>query len=118
LVTVGAYAEKPFNIVQSTPSSQDTGLFEYLLPKFTDKTGIDVRVVALGTGQTLKNSKNGDGDVVLVHSKPDEDKFVAGSGFRQQATSAQPTRLSAKCLKRTFNSRAAPLTPARDSYDN
>ena len=44
---------------------------------FTEKTGIDVRVVAVGTGQALKNAQNGDGDVVLVHSKPDEEKFVA-----------------------------------------
>ena len=69
--------EKPFIIVQSTTSTQDSGLFEYLLPKFTDKTGIEVRVVAVGTGQALKNAQNGDGDVVLVHSRPDEDKFVA-----------------------------------------
>src|SRR5262245_9599636 len=69
--------EKPFIVVQSTTSTQDSGLFEYLLPKFTDKTGIEVRVVAVGTGQALKNAENGDGDVVLVHSRPDEDKFVA-----------------------------------------
>jgi tungstate transport system substrate-binding protein len=73
----GAGAEKPFIVVQSTTSTQDTGLFEYLLPKFTDKTGIEVRVVAIGTAQALKNAQNGDGDVVLVHSRPDEDKFVA-----------------------------------------
>ena len=64
------YAEKPFIVVQSTTSTQDTGLFEYLLPKFTDKTGIEVRVVAVGTGQALKNAQNGDGDVVLVHPDP------------------------------------------------
>jgi tungstate transport system substrate-binding protein len=52
-------------------------LFEHILPSFTKKTGIDVRVVAVGTGQALKNAENGDGDVVLVHSKPDEEKFVA-----------------------------------------
>jgi len=69
--------EKPFIVVQSTTSTQDSGLFEYLLPKFTDKTGIEVRVVAVGTGQALKNAQNGDGDVVLVHSRADEDKFVA-----------------------------------------
>jgi tungstate transport system substrate-binding protein len=72
-----AHTEKPFIIVQSTTSTQDTGLFDHLLPKFTDKTGIEVRVVAVGTGQALKNAEKGDGDVVLVHSKPDEEKFVA-----------------------------------------
>jgi tungstate transport system substrate-binding protein len=66
-----------FIIVQSTTSTQNSGLFDYILPKFTKKTGIEVRVVAVGTGQALKNARNGDGDVVLVHSKPDEEKFVA-----------------------------------------
>jgi tungstate transport system substrate-binding protein len=63
--------------VQSTTSTQNSGLFEHILPIFTKKTGIDVRVVAVGTGQALKNAENGDGDVVFVHSKPDEEKFVA-----------------------------------------
>jgi tungstate transport system substrate-binding protein len=72
-----AQAEDKFIIVQSTTSTQNSGLFEHVLPKFTEKTGIDVRVVAVGTGQALKNAENGDGDVVLVHSKPDEEKFVA-----------------------------------------
>lgn len=69
-----------FIILQSTTSTQNSGLFEHILPQFTKKTGIDVRVVAVGTGQALKNAENGDGDVVLVHSKPDEEKFVA-DGF-------------------------------------
>jgi tungstate transport system substrate-binding protein len=66
-----------FIIVQSTTSTQNSGLFEHILPLFTKKTGIEVRVVAVGTGQALKNAENGDGDVVLVHSQPDEEKFVA-----------------------------------------
>jgi len=70
-------AEDKFIIVQSTTSTQNSGLFEHILPEFTKKTGIDVRVVAVGTGQALKNAENGDGDVVFVHSKPDEEKFVA-----------------------------------------
>ncbi len=70
-------AEDKFIIVQSTTSTQNSGLFEHILPMFTEKTGIEVRVVAVGTGQALKNAENGDGDVVLVHSKPDEEKFVA-----------------------------------------
>ena len=73
----GAQAEDKFIIVQSTTSTQNSGLFEHILPMFTNKTGIGVRVVAVGTGQALKNAENGDGDVVLVHSKPDEEKFVA-----------------------------------------
>ena len=70
-------ADDNFIIVQSTTSTQNSGLFEHLLPLFTKKTGIEVRVVAVGTGQALKNAKNGDGDVVLVHSQRDEEKFVA-----------------------------------------
>ena len=66
-----------FIIVQSTTSTQNSGLFEHILPLFTKKTGIEVRVVAVGTGQALKNAQKGDGDVVLVHSQPDEEKFVA-----------------------------------------
>ncbi|WP_395176393.1 substrate-binding domain-containing protein [Roseibium alexandrii] len=72
-----AQAEKPFIIVQSTTSTQNSGLFDDLLPKFTAKTGIDVRVVAVGTGQAIRNAANGDGDVLFVHSKPSEEKFVA-----------------------------------------
>ena len=66
-----------FIIVQSTTSTQNSGLFDHILPIFTNRTGIEVRVVAVGTGQALKNAQNGDGDVVLVHSKPDEEKFIA-----------------------------------------
>lgn len=72
-----ARAADEFIIVQSTTSTQNSGLFEHILPLFTEKTGIEVRVVAVGTGQALKNAENGDGDVVLVHSEPDEAKFVA-----------------------------------------
>jgi tungstate transport system substrate-binding protein len=70
-------AADDFIIVQSTTSTQNSGLFEHILPLFTKKTGIEVRVVAVGTGQALKNAEKGDGDVVLVHSQPDEEKFVA-----------------------------------------
>ncbi len=77
MATIGLAADDDFIIVQSTTSTQNSGLFEHILPKFTEKTGVEVRVVAVGTGQALKNARNGDGDVVLVHSKPDEEKFVA-----------------------------------------
>lgn len=82
--SVGRTGDDNFIIVQSTTSTQNSGLFDYILPKFTEKTGIEVRVVAVGTGQALKNAMNGDGDVVFVHSKPDEEKFVAeGWGLKR-----------------------------------
>ena len=71
-----SWAADNFIIVQSTTSTQNSGLFEHILPLFTEKTGIEVRVVAVGTGQALKNAEKGDGDVVLVHSQRDEEKFV------------------------------------------
>ncbi len=77
LSTAPAQAEDRFIIVQSTTSTQNSGLFDELLPKFTEKTGIEVRVVAVGTGQAIKNAENGDGDVLLVHAKPAEERFVA-----------------------------------------
>ena len=69
-----------FIIVQSTTSTQNSGLFDHILPTFQKKTGIEVRVVAVGTGQALKNARNGDGDVLFVHAKPAEEKFIA-DGF-------------------------------------
>jgi tungstate transport system substrate-binding protein len=76
-----ALAGDQFIIVQSTTSTQNSGLFEHILPKFQEQTGIEARVVAVGTGQALKNAQNCDGDVLFVHAKPDELKFVeAGYG--------------------------------------
>ena len=75
--SAGLAGDNGFIILQSSTSTQNSGLFDHILPKFEEKTGIEVRVVAVGTGQALKNARNGDGDVVLVHSKPDEEKFVA-----------------------------------------
>jgi len=70
--------------IQSTTSTQNSGLLDALLPVFTQDTGIAVRVVAVGTGQAIKNAKNGDGDVLLVHSKDDEEVFVkAGWGLKR-----------------------------------
>ncbi|ASJ70256.1 substrate-binding domain-containing protein [Granulosicoccus antarcticus] len=71
-----AHAENPFIVVQSTTSTQNSGLLDVILPQFTESTGIDVRVVAVGTGQAIKNASNGDGDVLLVHAKPAEEKFI------------------------------------------
>ena len=68
-------------ILQSTTSTQNSGLLDYLLPKFERKTGIRVKVVAVGTGQALKNAARGDGDVVLVHARQLEEAFMkAGHG--------------------------------------
>jgi tungstate transport system substrate-binding protein len=67
-------------VVASTTSTQDSGLFGYLLPRFKEKTGIDVKVVAQGTGQALETGRRGDADVVFVHAKAQEEKFVA-DGF-------------------------------------
>ena len=64
-------------ILQSTTSTANSGLYDHLLPMFTDKSGIRVDVVAVGTGQAIKNAQNGDGDVLLVHAKSAEEKFVA-----------------------------------------
>ena len=77
-LTLGpAAADDKFIIVQSTTSTQNSGLYDALLPQFTEKSGIEVRVVAVGTGQAIKNAQNCDGDVLLVHAKASEEKFVA-----------------------------------------
>jgi tungstate transport system substrate-binding protein len=67
-------------VVASTTSTQDSGLFGYLLPLFKDKTGITVKVVAQGTGQALDTARRGDADVVFVHAKSAEEKFLS-EGF-------------------------------------
>ena len=67
-------------VVASTTSTQDSGLFGYLLPLFTAKTGIAVKVIAQGTGQALDTARRGDADVVFVHAKAQEEKFLA-EGF-------------------------------------
>ncbi|MBI3709841.1 MAG: extracellular solute-binding protein [Proteobacteria bacterium] len=75
-----AAAEDKFIVVSSTTSTQDSGLFGHILPLFKAKTGIEVRVVAQGTGQALDTGRRGDADVVFVHDKVAEEKFVA-EGF-------------------------------------
>lgn len=67
-------------IVQSTTSTKNSGLYAHLLPQFKAATGITVHVVAVGTGQAIRNARNCDGDVLLVHAKAAEQKFVA-DGF-------------------------------------
>jgi len=76
--------DKPFITVASTTSTENSGLFNYLLPKFTAASGIEVRVVAVGTGQAIKLAANGDADVLLVHHRPSEEKFIAdGNGVQR-----------------------------------
>ncbi|HEX2538310.1 MAG TPA: extracellular solute-binding protein [Pseudolabrys sp.] len=72
-----ANAQDKSVVVASTTSTQDSGLFEYLLPIFKQKTGITVKVVAQGTGQALDTGRRGDADVVFVHAKSAEEKFLA-----------------------------------------
>ena len=78
--TVATATAGEFIVVQSTTSTQNSGLFDHVLPRFTKRTGIQVRVVAVGTGQAIRNARNGDGDVLLVHARAAEQKFVA-DGF-------------------------------------
>ena len=71
-------------LLQSTTSTTNSGLYEAILPAFTAQTGITVHVVSVGTGQAIKNAKNGDGDVLLVHAKSAEEEFVqAGYGVER-----------------------------------
>ena len=73
-----------FITVASTTSTEQSGLFKHLLPIFQQKTGIEVRVVAVGTGQALDIGRRGDADVVFVHARPLEDKFMAeGQGVKR-----------------------------------
>ena len=85
LVTLGglaglSFAQEKSIVVASTTSTEQSGLFAYLLPIFKSKSGIDVKVVAVGTGQALDIGRRGDADVVFVHDKPAEEQFVA-EGF-------------------------------------
>ena len=84
IVARPAYAEDKSIVVASTTSTQDSGLFEYLLPIFKQKTGITVKVLAQGTGQALDTARRGDADVVFVHAKSAEEKFLAeGEGVKR-----------------------------------
>jgi tungstate transport system substrate-binding protein len=80
VLALPAAAQDKSIVVASTTSTQDSGLFGHILPLFKAKTGIDVRVVSQGTGQALDTARRGDADVVFVHAKALEEKFVA-EGF-------------------------------------
>jgi tungstate transport system substrate-binding protein len=79
-----AVAVERFIIVASTTSTENSGLFGAILPQFQRTTGIEVRVVAVGTGQAIKNAERGDADVLFVHHRPSEERFVAqGFGMKR-----------------------------------
>ena len=80
-----ASVQQKFIVIASTTSTEQSGLFGHILPRFTQKTGVEVRVVAQGTGQALKTGENGDADVVFVHDPAAEKKFVeAGHGVEHR----------------------------------
>src|ERR1700738_3356036 len=84
LLSAPATAEDRSIVVASTTSTQDSGLFGHLLPLFKAKTGIDVKVIAQGTGQALDTGRRGDADVVFVHAKSAEEKFLSeGHGVKR-----------------------------------
>ncbi len=84
LGVTSALAQDKSIVVSSTTSTQDSGLFGHILPLFKQKTGIDVKVVSQGTGQALDTARRGDADVVFVHAKSLEEKFVSeGNGVKR-----------------------------------
>ena len=84
LGTISAQAQERFITVASTTSTEQSGLFTHLLPRFEQKTGIKVHVVAVGTGQALDIARRGDADVVFVHARSAEEKFLAeGHGVKR-----------------------------------
>ncbi len=84
VVAAPSLAQDKSIVVASTTSTQDSGLFGHILPLFKAKTGIDAKVVAQGTGQALDTGRRGDADVVFVHAKAQEEKFVAdGAGVKR-----------------------------------
>ena len=84
VASVSAHAQDKYIVMASTTSTEQSGLFAHLLPAFKKATGIDVRVVALGTGQALDMGRRGDADVLFVHDQVAEEKFVAeGFGLKR-----------------------------------
>jgi tungstate transport system substrate-binding protein len=84
ILTTPVCAQDKSIVVSSTTSTQDSGLFGHILPLFKEKTGIDVKVIAQGTGQALDTGRRGDSDVVFVHAKSAEQKFLAeGEGVKR-----------------------------------
>jgi tungstate transport system substrate-binding protein len=117
LVLVGAAspaaAQERFIVLASTTSTEQSGLFSHLLPAFTQRTGIEVRVLALGTGQALDVARRGDADVLLVHDPEAEARFVAeGHGLPRRPVmhndfvlvgpSADPARAQGRDIERAM----------------
>ncbi|MBI5258761.1 MAG: extracellular solute-binding protein [Burkholderiales bacterium] len=112
------WAQSPFIVVASTTSTEQSGLFGHLLPPFKAATGVEARVVALGTGQALDMGRRGDADVVFVHDQAAEEKFVAeGWGLKRQPVmyndfvligpAADPARLRGKDIVAALGKLAA-----------
>lgn len=134
LVPGPASAETPYIIVASTTSTQNSGLFGHILPKFTERTGIEVRVVAVGTGAAIRLARSGDADVLLVHHKASEKKFVEdGFGVKRHplmyndfiivGTASDPAGISGskdvvKALQQIAEHKAAFMSRGDDSGTN
>jgi tungstate transport system substrate-binding protein len=115
-------------VVASTTSTQDSGLFGYLLPIFKEKTGIAVKVIAQGTGQALDTARRGDADVVFVHAKAQEEKFLSeGYGVKRYEVmyndfvligpKADPAGIKGKDIEtalKTIAAKAAPFVSRGD----
>jgi tungstate transport system substrate-binding protein len=123
-----AIAQDRSIVVASTTSTQDSGLFGYLLPIFKAKTGIEVKVIAQGTGQALDTARRGDADVVFVHAKAQEEKFLAeGFGVKRYdvmyndfvliGPRSDPAGVKAKDIEtalKTIHARSAPFVSRGD----
>src|ERR1044071_2969751 len=128
LTTAAALAQEKSIVVSSTTSTQDSGLFSHILPLFKAKTGIEVKVIAQGTGQALDTARRGDADVVFVHAKAQEERFVAdGFGVKRYAVmyndfilvgpKSDPAGVKGKDIEtalKTIRARAAPFISRGD----
>ena len=122
LLTCAVAAQDKFIVMASTTSTEQSGLFAHLLPPFRQGTGIDVRVVAVGTGQALDIGRRGDADVVFVHDTAAEEKFVAeGHALKRRAVmyndflvvgpASDPAKLAGKDVAAALKKLAASDTP-------
>ena len=122
VLATGVLAQERFITVASTTSTEQSGLFGHLLPAFEQASGVKVRVVALGTGQALDLARRGDADVVFVHDRAAEDKFVAeGFGIERRdvmyndfvvvGPKADPARAAGKDVAEALRRIAAAQAP-------
>ena len=105
-------AQDKFIVMASTTSTEQSGLFAHLLPRFKQATGIDVRVVAVGTGQALDIGRRGDADIVFVHDTAAEEKFVA-EGHRDAARTTSCTTTSCSSARTPTRPACAARTSSR-----